>query len=248
MAAPATPEIDTDVIFRTPRRGVCRPEEAQSHSGRAIIQPGAIANKPPTSGLATGDYILVQKADGKLYKCPAAGVGSGASKARKVIRGRRTSRTTRTGRPSRTAGFNWISRATRPCQHGAGPVGTAGNTWPSLDRRLECRHARMSFLKLSRKTVHHRLSDAQYRPRPGSDRRQRRRRSFQCRAKRAWIAVRQLYRPDNGAGHAGSDWRSPISLVVVWGSTTLFLAFTPTLPMCPARCWPKAQQSFLPAA
>ena len=80
MAAPATPEIATDVSFSNAETGrMPTPNKLNLITEHAIVQPGAIGNKPPTSGLAAGDYILVQKADGKLYKCPASGVGSGAS-------------------------------------------------------------------------------------------------------------------------------------------------------------------------
>ena len=84
MAAPATPEVATDVNFSNAETGrMPTPNKLNLLMERAVVQPGAIANKPPTSGLAAGDYILVQKADGKLYKCPASGVGSGASQGPK---------------------------------------------------------------------------------------------------------------------------------------------------------------------
>ena len=80
MPAPATPEVATDVNFSNAETGrMPTPNKLNLILDRAVVQPGAIGNKPPTSGLAAGDYILVQKSDGKLYKCPASGVGSGAS-------------------------------------------------------------------------------------------------------------------------------------------------------------------------
>ena len=79
MAAPATPEVATDVNFSNAETGrMPTPNKLNLYMERAIIQPGAIGNKPPTSGVAAGDYMLVQKADGKLYKVPATSVGSGA--------------------------------------------------------------------------------------------------------------------------------------------------------------------------
>jgi hypothetical protein len=79
MAAPATPEIATDVNFSNAETGrMPTPNKLNLLLERAVVQPGAIGNKPPTSGVATGDYVLVQKADGKLYKCPATALGSGA--------------------------------------------------------------------------------------------------------------------------------------------------------------------------
>lgn len=79
MAAPATPEIASDVSFSNAETGrMPTPNKLNLLLERASVQPGAIGNKPPTSGLATGDYMLVQKADGKLYKVPATAIGSGA--------------------------------------------------------------------------------------------------------------------------------------------------------------------------
>lgn len=79
MAAPATPEVATDVSFSNAETGrMPTPNKINLLLERAVIQPGAIGNKPSTSGVASGDYILVQKADGKLYKCPATSLGSGA--------------------------------------------------------------------------------------------------------------------------------------------------------------------------
>jgi hypothetical protein len=79
MAAPATPEVATDVTFSNAETGrMPTPNKLNLSIDRIVIQPGAIANKPPTSGVATGDYLLVQKADGKLYKCPATSIGGGA--------------------------------------------------------------------------------------------------------------------------------------------------------------------------
>ena len=79
MAAPATPEVATDINFSNAETGrMPTPNKLNLLMERAVIQPGAIGNKPPTSGVASGDYILVQKADGKLYKCPATSLGSGA--------------------------------------------------------------------------------------------------------------------------------------------------------------------------
>ena len=79
MAAPATPEVATDVSFSNAETGrMPTPNKLNLILERAVVQPGAIGNKPPTSGVATGDYLLVQKADGKLYKCPATSIGGGA--------------------------------------------------------------------------------------------------------------------------------------------------------------------------
>jgi Collagen triple helix repeat (20 copies)/Concanavalin A-like lectin/glucanases superfamily len=79
MAAPATPEVATDVNFSNAETGrMPTPNKLNLLLERAVIQPGAIANKPSTSGVATGDYLLVQKADGKLYKCPGTSIGGGA--------------------------------------------------------------------------------------------------------------------------------------------------------------------------
>ena len=79
MAAPATPEVATDINFSNAETGrMPTPNKLNLITEHAVIQPGAIGNKPPTSGVASGDYILVQKADGKLYKCPATGLGTGA--------------------------------------------------------------------------------------------------------------------------------------------------------------------------
>jgi hypothetical protein len=79
MAAPATPEVATDVSFSNAETGrMPTPNKLNLLMERAVLQPGAIGNKPPTSGVATGDYLLVQKSDGKLYKCPATAVGGGA--------------------------------------------------------------------------------------------------------------------------------------------------------------------------
>jgi microcystin-dependent protein len=79
MAAPATPEVATDVNFSNAETGrMPTPNKLNLLLERAILQPGAIGNKPATSGVATGDYLLVQKADGNLYKCPATAVGGGA--------------------------------------------------------------------------------------------------------------------------------------------------------------------------
>ena len=78
MAAPATPEVATDVSFSNAETGrMPTPNKLNLITEHAVLQPGAIGNKPPTSGLATGDYLLVQKGDGKLYKCPATAVGGG---------------------------------------------------------------------------------------------------------------------------------------------------------------------------
>jgi hypothetical protein len=78
MAAPATPEIASDVSFSNAETGrMPTPNKLNLLLERSVVQPGAIGNKPPTSGIATGDYLLVQKADGKLYKCPATAIGGG---------------------------------------------------------------------------------------------------------------------------------------------------------------------------
>src|SRR4029077_14363483 len=80
MAAPATPEVATDVNFSNAETGrMPTPNKLNLLLERAILQPGAIGNKPATSGVATGDYVLVQKADGNLYKVPGTAVGSGAA-------------------------------------------------------------------------------------------------------------------------------------------------------------------------
>ena len=111
MAAPATPEVTTDVRFSNAETGrMPTPNKLNLITENAVIQPGAIANKPPTSGLASGDFILVQKADGKLYKCPASGVGSGASQGPKGDPG-----------PAGPAGP----------QGGPGPAGPIGLTGPA---------------------------------------------------------------------------------------------------------------------
>ena len=80
MAAPATPEVATDVNFSNAETGrMPTPNKLNLLLERAVIQPGAISNKPASSGVATGDYVLVQKADGKLYKVPGTAiVGGGA--------------------------------------------------------------------------------------------------------------------------------------------------------------------------
>jgi hypothetical protein len=78
MAAPATPEVATDVSFSNAETGrMPTPNKLNLILERAIVQPGAIGNKPPTSGVATGDYLLVQKADGNLYKVPGTAIGGG---------------------------------------------------------------------------------------------------------------------------------------------------------------------------
>jgi Collagen triple helix repeat (20 copies) len=78
MAAPATPEVATDVTFSNAETGrMPTPNKLNLSIDRIVIQPGAIANKPPTSGVASGDYLLVQKADGKLYKVPGTAIGGG---------------------------------------------------------------------------------------------------------------------------------------------------------------------------
>lgn len=78
MAAPATPEIASDVSFSNAETGrMPTPNKLNLLLERSIVQPGAIGNKPPTSGVATGDYLLVQKADGKLYKVPGTAIGGG---------------------------------------------------------------------------------------------------------------------------------------------------------------------------
>lgn len=80
MAAPATPEVATDVSFSNAETGrMPTPNKLNLILERAIVQPGAIGNKPPTSGVATGDYLLVQKADGNLYKVPGTAIGGGAT-------------------------------------------------------------------------------------------------------------------------------------------------------------------------
>jgi microcystin-dependent protein len=79
MAAPATPEVATDVNFSNAETGrMPTPNKLNLILERAAIQPGAIGNKPSTSGVASGDYLLVQKADGKLYKVPGTSLGGGA--------------------------------------------------------------------------------------------------------------------------------------------------------------------------
>jgi microcystin-dependent protein len=84
MAAPATPEVATDVNFSNAETGrMPTPNKINLLLERAVIQPGAIANKPPTSGIAAGDYILVQKADTKLYKCPATAIAGGGAQGPK---------------------------------------------------------------------------------------------------------------------------------------------------------------------
>ena len=78
MAAPATPEIASDVSFSNAETGrMPTPNKLNLLLERSIVQPGTIGNKPPTSGVATGDYLLVQKADGKLYKVPGTAIGGG---------------------------------------------------------------------------------------------------------------------------------------------------------------------------
>lgn len=78
MVAPATPEIAADVSFSNAETGrMPTPNKLNLVLKRSVIQPGAIGNKPSTSGVATGDYLLVQKADGLLYKVPGTAIGGG---------------------------------------------------------------------------------------------------------------------------------------------------------------------------
>ena len=89
MAAPATPEVATDVNFSNAETGrMPTPNKLNLSIERIILQPGAIGNKPPTSGVASGDYMLVQKADGKLYKVPATSLAAGL-RVRRAIPGPR---------------------------------------------------------------------------------------------------------------------------------------------------------------
>jgi hypothetical protein len=132
MAAPATPEVATDVSFSNAENGrMPTPNKLNLSIERIILQPGAIANKPPTSGVASGDYLLVQKADGKLYKCPATSVGGGAQGPKGDPGPAGPTGPAGPSGPAGPIGLTGPAGPTGPASTVPGPAGPTGATGPA---------------------------------------------------------------------------------------------------------------------
>jgi len=70
-------DITTDITFTNQADGGITAKKLNLAWRDATIAPAFVANKPAVSSYASGDYLLLLKADGTYAKIPAGSVGSG---------------------------------------------------------------------------------------------------------------------------------------------------------------------------